>query len=64
MRSRRDDDMDGSPLLASLILYSPADAPLPLDAAFALGDHNHRRPGVLSGRADLEEGIEHHDHEE
>lgn len=58
MKSRRDDDMDGSPLLASLILYSP-DERMPLDAAFALTDHNSRRPGILSGRADQEEGADH-----
>jgi len=58
MKARRDDDMDGSPLLASLILYSP-DERMPLDAAFALIDYNSRRPGILSGRSDNEEGVEH-----
>lgn len=58
MKARRDDDMDGSPLLASLILYSP-DERMPLDAAFAFTDQRSRRPGILSGRSDREEGIDH-----
>lgn len=55
MRTRNDDDMDGSPLLASLILYSP-DETMPVDMAIAFTDYrNRRRPGILSGRADREE---------
>ncbi len=47
-------------MLASLILYSPAT--MPVDAAIAWSDHNAtHRPGILSGRADLEEGLSHDD---
>lgn len=51
----REDDFDGEPLASFLARYSPY-GPMPVDAAIALVNAHQIRPGILTRRADKEEG--------
>ncbi len=57
MTSRINDDFDGEPLAKFMARYSPVGA-LPVDMAIAMQGAGQRRPGILTPRADQEEGEE------